>query len=1276
MPIEKKEVFKAIFKSKERKPIKEEKTKHIDRNKFVKNNVRYIAPNNEKVKKKVENMERDLKRDKRRTKLMRFFDNKAISRSSPLDSRLGTYYEFENGLKMSIITTEGTEVSSITLNLEISAEDIKQEKIPGLYHLMIQLLFSEKFLKIEYDWNPLELSSFREYVKDIGGKINIQYIPSCIMISVGCPSKHYIKMLEHLFDAIYLKNKGKPRKLILRKSSIEQAIKNMNLNYLEYIQDESYLRFEILREYIKSNSKVFQRTTNYKTIDLLKMWSIGSESTVLSLIKEGNLEAEIMQAYNRIINNRAVIVALHSNLSNEKLFKILNDYNIPILQENELAKVSNNKFIGDKIFFKQSKSKNKNNQNNSQYNQSELPPVTVADLKPSIIVNSPIHNSMNSHGEIEIQWIIPAFYSSLSSSNSKPLKVISYLLESGSLVKFLNKRKLIKSISSGEVYFAAHSSQKLGFTIYSVIIKLSEKLESDIDPKSPLIQFIVQSIFTYFNSLIEQIEESLIKLDIKSSKKDIMEKKEINKPFLAICDIIQIENYISNSNYQMNSERDNYIDFFDRNFEITETAVQNLKSHNPSEILVGNNRFYSKVKVILKYVKFTLENALKPSNFIIFISSESFFKNDNNGYRYNKLKLSFPDSPNINYFELKFEPIFLNLLKEPETLKKYVIKLDPLKQIVFKNHIEDEYKFPISPHPLLKNSELTFLDGGFEWNSFSNQIEDDNPIKGTTPYISEPTIISQDENNRFLMYYSQINYPDKSNEIIQSSLSSAIIRWYENIDYSQILRGKGKKGNLAKNSILASFISRIIFTIWVTTTLSLNFTSYRKIGATINFQPCHHFGTALSTNCVQLQVTSPSPMFPEYLKEVLKSIRTVSMLNISQELSEKLKVDAIKEIKQNILMNSATNSCTDKIKQLFLPEIFSYKEVLSELKMLESDEIMILLDKKLDIKNPLISVIGLITHIDEPNVSIDIIKESLISNVCFNDFNYLSNMLYSKNVPKKMKYPHPLLEEINSSKTRLLFYTETKNREDQNGNNENFEMLISTLWISVSKNDIQNKSMLILLVRVIQFTFKNIYLPTSLLVDKAQRKNINLLVIPSPFLNKLGLQLIIEVMNNKVFSSSDITTSMLLLDFLSFIESSKFTEPDDNPDYNPKDKSNLLHHSLNLNFKQIKTEVILQLLLSQTQIVAQSSYLFSRIVEFLGSETLSFSKPTSSSKITNEKERINGIIRNTSLTSAISFLKSIVSNNSMILVESNSQNNNSNNPLNEIILKYGFELAN
>ncbi|KAL3128167.1 hypothetical protein CHM_5g2660 [Cryptosporidium hominis] len=1272
MPIEKKEVFKAIFKSKERKPIKEEKKKQINRDKFIKNNVRYIAPNNEKVKLKIEKMEKDLKRAKNKTKLMRFFDNKAISRSSPLDSRLGTYYEFENEVKMSILTTEGTEVSSITLNLEITAENIKHEKIPGLYHFMIQILFSEKFLEIEYNWNPLEPSSFREYVKDIGGKINIQYLPSCIMISVGCPSKHYIKMLEHFFNTIYLKNKGKPRKLILRKSSIEEAIQNMNLNYVEYIQDESYLRFEILREFIKNNVKSFQRTTNHKTIDILKLWSIGSESTILSLIKEGNLEVEIMQAYNRIISNKPVIVAFHSNISNEKLFKILNDFNIPILQENEKIKDNTNKTIGDKSFFKQSKSKNNKNQNN---NYSELPPVSVADLKPSIIVNSPIHDSINSNGEIEIQWIIPAFYSSLSSSNSKPLKVISYLLESGSLVNFLNKRKLIKSVSSGEVYFAAHSSQKLGFTIYSVIIKLSEKFESEIDPKSPFIQFIVQSIFAYFNSLIKQIEDSLNNLNIKSTKKDILENKEINRPFLAICDILQIENYISNSNYQMNSERENYIDYFDRNFETTEIAIQNLKSHNPSEILVGNNRFYSKIKVILKYVKFTLENALKPSNFIIFITSKAFF-NNNNEYNFKKLKLLLPDPPTINYFELKFEPNFLNLLKDPENLKKYVIKMDPLRQVILKNEIKDEYDFLISPHHLLKNSELTFLDGEFEWSSFSNQIEDDNPIQGTTPYISEPKIISQDENNKFLIYYSQINYPEKSSEILQSSLSSAIIRWYDSIDYSKLLLNKGKQGNLTKNSILASFISRIIFAIWITTTLSLNFNSYRKIGATINFQPCHHFGTALSTNCVQLQVTSPSPMFPEYLKEVLKSIRTVSMLNISKELSEKVKVDAIKEINQSILANSATNYCTDKIKQLFLPEIFTHEEVLSEIKELESDEIIILLDKKLDIKNPYINVIGLITHIDEPNVSFDIVKESLISNTCFNDFKYFPDSLYTKNTSGEIKFPHPLLEEIDSSRTRLLFYANKENKNNRSNKNENFEMLISTLWISASKNDIQQKSMLILLVRLIQFTFKNIYLPTSLLVDKSQRKNINLLVIPSPFLKKLGLQLILEVSDNKVFSSNDITTSILLLDFLSFIENSEFTEFNYNQDDKPYDKSNhLIDQSLSLNFKQIKTEVILQLLLSQTQIVAQSSYLFSRIVEYFESESFSPSNQNTS-RISNEKEQINRIIKSTSLNSAISFVKSIISNNSMILVELNTQNDNSNNPENEIMLKYDFKLAN
>lgn len=1261
MPIDRKEVFKAVFKSKERKPIKEEKKKQIDRNKFVKNNVRYFAPNNEHVKKKVESMDKDLKRSKNKAKLVRFFDSKSISRSSPLDSRLGAYYEFDNGLKMSILTTEGTEVSSITLSFEILSEDIKQEKIPGLYHLMVQLLFSEKFLEVENNWNPLEPTSFRDFIKDIGGKINIQYIPSCIMISVGCPSKDYIKMLEHLFDAIYLTTKGKPRKLILRKSSIEQALLNMNLNYVESIQDESFFRFEILRELIKNSTKAFQRTTSHKTVDVLRMWSIGSESTVMPLIKEGNLEVEIMQAYGRIIINRAVIAAFHSNLSHEKLFKVLNDYNCPMLQEQTSA--SNGKHVGYKAsFFKQLNSSSKKRQNNP-HELLLLPPVTASDLKPSIIVNSPIHSPASSHGEIEIQWIIPAFYSSLHSSNSKPLKIISHLLESGSLVSFLNRRKLIKSISSGEVYFAAHSSQKLGFTIFSVIIKLSERLESGVNPKSPLIQFIVQSLFAYFNALKEQLEKSLADLEETSSP-----KKGENLPLLAFQDIVQIENYLSNSNYQMNSEKDNYIDYFDRNFEITETAIQNLKAHNPSEILVGNHRFYSQAKVLLKYVKLTLENALKPSNFIMFISSESFFQNkDGGGNGFRELKLLLPDLPSIHYSELKFEPVFLNLLKDPETLKKYVIKLDPLKQVVYNNALKYEYEFIISPHPLLKNSKPTFIDGEFEWEPLSKRVEDDNPIQGTTPYISRPTLISQDDSNRFLMYYSQINYPDKPSEVLQSSLSSAIIRWYENIDYSSLLRSQSKRDSLlSKNSILASLISRILFTLWVTTTLSLNFTSYRKIGATINFQPCHHFGTALSTNCVQLQATSPSSMFPEYLKEVLKSIRTVSMLNISKELSEKLKVDAIKETKQVILMNGVTNSCTDKVKQVLLPEFFSHEEILSELKGLDSDEIAILLDKRLDVKNPHLSVVGLITHIGNPSVSIDVIKESLISNICFNDMNNFSKEFLPKTNSREIEYPHPLLEEVNSSKTRLAFHV-----ENQTKNGEHSKMLAcSTLWISVPENDIQNKSMLILLVRVIQFAFKNIYLPTSLLVDKTNRRNINLLVIPSPFLRKLGLQLILEVSSDQVFSSNDVATSTLLLDFLSFVENYNFAESNKEQDGNAKDKPKL-PHSLYLAFKQIKTEVILQLLLSQTQIVAQSSYLFSRIAESFESKGPTPSNHTDTYKVVNEKEQINEIINRISLKSAISFLRSIISNNSMILVESTHQNNLQN----EFILKYGFKLA-
>ncbi|KAJ1606452.1 hypothetical protein OIY81_3195 [Cryptosporidium canis] len=1272
MPIERREVFKAIFKSNERKPVKEEREKLVDRNKFVKSNVRYFAPSNEKVRKKVESIEKDFRRRKNKTKLMRFFDSRSISRSSPLDSRVGTYYEFENGLKMSILTTVGTEVSSITLNFELYSEDIKQEKIPGLYHFMIQLLFSEKFLDVEYNWNPLEPSSFRDYIKDIGGKINIQYIPSCIMISVGCPSKDYIKMLEHLFDAVYLTNKGKPRKLILRKSSIEQALYNMNLNYIDTIQDESYLRFEILRELVKKSSKAFQRTTDHKTIDILRRWSIGSESTVISLLKEGNLEVEVMQAYNRIIRRKAVIASFHSNLSHEKLFKVLNDFNIPILQEEQVPENSG-RMSGEKTLSKMFNSNRKNDHTHDTSSRFELPfPVTLSDLKPSIIVNSPIHRSENSHGEIEIQWIIPAFYSSLSSSNSKPLKVISYLLESGSLLSFLNKRRLIKSISSGEVYFAAHSSQKLGFTIYSIIIKLSEKLESNIDPKSPIIQFIVQSIFAYFNALKDQIEESLSLLEGNSSEKEETER-EPNMPLLAIRDILKIENYVSNSNYQMNSEKDNYIDYFDRNFEITEIAIQNLKSHNPSEVLVGNNRFYSKIQVILKYVKHTLENALKPSNFIIFISSDSFFKNGDRGKRFMELKLLLNDSPSINYSELRFDPVFLNLLNDPETLKKYVIKLDPLKQVVYKNALQYEYEFLLSPHPLLKNSELTFLDGEFEWKSFSKQTDDDNPIQGTTPYISEPTLISQDEDNRFLMYYSQVSFPDKSNEILQSSLSSAIIRWYENIDYSDLLKNRGRTGTISKSSILASLLSRILFTLWVATTLSLNFTSYRKIGATVNFQPCHHFGTALSTNCVQLQATSPSPMFPEYLKEVLKSIRTVSMLNISKELSESLKIDAIKEVKQAISVNSVANSCTDKVKQLLLPEVFSHEEILSELNELSSDDIMVLLEKRLDIKNPHIRMIGLITHIDSPNVVIDIVKDSLISNLCFNNFENLSKIQNPEIPSREIKYPHPILEEVGSSRTRLIFHVVNKGLEDQKHHDEHLKMLACTLWISVPDNNMESKSMLILLVRVIQFMFKKIYLPTSLMISKNNRKNINLLVVPSPFLKRLGLQLILEAANDQAFSSSDITTSALLLDFLSFIERYQPTELENGHDDSSNNKSRS-RPSLLLAFRQIKTEVILQLLLSQTQIVAHSSYLFSRIVEIL--ESNNFSSSNTTTPIANEKKEINRIIENTTLASALSFIKSAISNNSMILVESIPPNNNQHHLQNEITIQHGFKLAN
>ncbi|KAF7458988.1 Peptidase M16 C-terminal domain containing protein [Cryptosporidium felis] len=1271
MPIEKKEVFKAIFKSRERKPVKEEKEVAVKRRKFVKSHGRYFVPDSVKTRERVKEVKKDLKRSGKRTRLTRYFDNKAISKSSPLDSRLGTYYEFENGLEMSILTTEGSEVSSISLNIEISGDEIRQEKIPGLYHFMIQLLLSEKFIEIEHNWNPLEPVSFREYVQEIGGKLSVQYIPSYIMLSVGCLSKDFVKMLEHLFDAIYLTKKGTPRRLKLRKSSIEEALVSLKINHLESIHDENYLRFEILRDILKRRPKSVQRTTNHKTIDVIKFWNLGSESRLLTLIKEGNLEAEVMAAYKRVISNKTIL-ALHSNLTNKKLFKILCDYNPPILHENSKSDES---LV--RIRYKSKGPKKEGKESSSNSFNADLPPVAILDIKPSIIVSSQVSGSKNSNAEIEIQWIIPAFYSSLVSSNSKPLKVISSLLESGGLFEFLSKRKMVNSINSGEVYFAAHSSTKLGFTIFSLMIKLSEQLESKLDPNSSFIQFIVQSVFAYFNSLIGQIENALDELSSTSSSGlnlgesdgEAGLKNIDNQLFHAINDVLKIENYLSNSNYQMNSEKENYIDYFDRNFEITEVAIQNMKSHNPSEVLVGNNRFYSKIRVLLKYVKFTLDNALKPSNFVLFISSDSFFEQNLNR-RSRELKFDIQNAPSVRYLELEFDSAFLHLLKDPATLKKYVIKLDPLKQVVLENNLTKEYEFLVSPHPLLKCSELTFLDGEFEWEAFSGRDEDENPIEGTTPYISAPQLISEDEKNSLLVYYSRINYPNETSFILQSSISSAIFRWYDNTDYSQALRNKGNNGNLALNSTLSSFISRMLFTLWVAMVLASNIISYKKIGATLNFQPCHYFGSALSSDCVQLQVTSPSPMFPEYLKEVLMSIRTVSMLDISEELSKRLKRDSIREVELSMEMSGLANSCSEKVKQIFLPEVISNEQVLEELKRLTSDEIAILLDNKLDLQNPNISVIGLITHLDEPRVGIEVIKESMVSNVCFSNLSSLSAFRgdYVEIFTPK-HYPHPVLDDIDSRKTRLVFSASAKKAEGDE------DSAVSVLWMSVYENNLQNKSFLILLARLVQYIFKSIYLPTSLLVNKADRKSVNLVVIPSPFLRKMGLQFILEVKDSKAFSSHEITTSSLLMDFLLFIES-RFLQDQKSEETNKStEKSNLLHYSLKLTYKQIKTEVILQLLLSQTQIVSQSSFLFGRIVEFFESKNSFRSEILNLeviSQFAKEKELINNIIKHTSLKSAISFFESMIKDSSMILVESRSNEKPQNSLQNDLLVEFGF----
>ncbi|KAK6588882.1 hypothetical protein RS030_2331 [Cryptosporidium xiaoi] len=1275
MPIETKDVFKAMLKSKKRKPQKEKK-EVVKRKEFVKNKGRYFAPLKDKYKEKITSIEEELKKTKRGTKLLRFFDNVAISKSSSLDFRLGTYYEFENGVSMSIVTTEGSELSSLTLRIDITEEDIRKEKVPGLYHLMIQMLLSDKFIEIGGAWNPLEPGSFREYIRAIGGKINVQYMPSCIMVSVGCSSKDYVKMLEYFFDALYFRRKGVKRKFILRKSSIKEAVINMNINYFEQIQDETYLRFEILRDILNKDRNRMHKTTNKKSIDLLNLWSFGSENTVHNLIQEGNVEVEILAAHERIIEQKLVTVAFHSNLSNKKLFSILNDYDIPFLKEcdeNEEKKGIMNKLkfkIGSKgeisNDIQKYKEIKKEHDNEIEF---KAPTSTLLDFKSSIVINSKLINGNPTNGELELQWIIPGFFSSLSSTKAKPLKIISHLFESGGLAEFLKKRKIINSINSGEVYFAAHSSHKLGFTIFSLILKLSDNILHKLDPKSEIIQFIVQSVFAYIYSLIRQIDLSL--------KDGNPESESYDDPlFQVIRDIMQIENYISNSSYQMNSEKDDYIDYFDRNFEVTETIVQNIKSHNPSEILVGNNRFYTSINVILKYLKYTLENALKPTNFVLYLTSPNFF--DNNSYGHFELKIKVQDIPPIKYSNIKFDKVFLDLLSDRVNLKKYIIKMDPLISLVKKYNLVNEYDFLPKPYSLLKKSKLTFVDGNFEWNTFSSFSEPENPIEGTTPFISNPILISDHLESRLSIYYSKITYPNMTNEVYQSSLSSGIVRWYDSFDYSKLLREKKIGINLHRNPLLASFISRILFAVWITTTLTTMFTSYKRIGATVNFQPCHYYGTVLPTNCLQLYLTSPSPMFQEYITETLNLVRSVSMVNITEEIALKTKLDTINELKQAIYDSSLSNSCNDKIKKILLPEFFTFKETLEEIDKLNNKEVSLLLNKKLFIQNPYIAITGLFSHIDDPSTGIEIIKESLLLNNCFNNIeNIVSDVFYSNDYRVDMKI-HSILDSFNKPNKKRVLFKVNSNKEtlrDDSHNDEtdlesNFQykgdFSAISLWVSVPEYDFKSKATVITLSSLIQYIFKHVYLPTTLLVNKKSLKDINLIVMPSPFVGYFGIHFIIEYLNKELFTNEDASPTVLLLDFLSFIRDS------DNSD---NKRSTLLNSSLPLVYRQIRTELILQLLLSQTQVVTQSSHLFSRITELL--ESGKYPTHEEIDEITHEKETINKIIGSIDPSDIVAYFKELIENFSMIAVESGPQTINSDVGLRkELLTKFGFEEVN
>ncbi|OII78269.1 hypothetical protein cand_034940 [Cryptosporidium andersoni] len=1240
MPIKVSDVFKSMIRSRrhpQEKPVKDIK---VNRGTKYKTAEYFDFSQHQEIK----TTKKHLSEDKKISPLIRMLEKHQISRSAPLDPRKGSYYEYSNGFKVSIITYEGIEASSLTMSFDISPDMIQQEKIPGLYHLTFQIMFLMEFIVDNESIGLVKKQSFKEYLYSINGSLSIKYMPSCIIVSLSSPSAHYIQVIEYFFDSIFLTFKGRKRNIAINQNVVDAALKELDMTYFDLINDDTVLRFELLRDNIRRNENSFVKTNSYSAIALTSLWSMGTNQTVRSLIDDDVLQLEMMKAYNRIVKADGAILAIQTTMPYKQLLSLLKGkFQIPFFSEVTFKDF--NKKKSSEINFD-------NIEDNLNYKMS-MPVIAIPQPKSIIVEHSSLDPNSNS---IEIQWILPSFLSSIAaSSSSKPLKVLAHLFESGPLLDFLLRRNLVDDIKSGEIYLTAYSSDKFGFTVFSILFSVPEEI--NISASSPLVQFIVQATFTYIKSLIRQIDES-VKIGKVAKENNTCNISDIDPIKRLIKDIRIMENQIANSMYYSSFTKNSLYDVHQSSEDFTEILVQNMKVYNPSEIMIGNNRFYSSDQGILQTVKHALVSNFRETNFRLYISN----KNLESRLDAEILPLRLNTSQSIRYLEIEFDPKFILMLKN-NNLSQHLGSLDPLKDNQDINDLFSEYLFNSTPNKILETSDLTFVDGDSDSMRYSNNKNKARRIPETVPFISNPILVSNSSN--IAIYYSSIAYSNKTRNIIQSSLSSSYIRWYEGgRDY---LPSQSNFSKLEGSLYLYSFISRLLFAIWMNIMLASPLFMYKSAGAYVDFHSCSQSGTALPSNCFELHVVAPSPTFPTILRDSVHSINLLASLDISEYMANSIREAALEDIAEILNGDSATYLCAEKVQTLLLPEMVTLNQLNETLSSLPVEQIISLIKRNIHpLENPNIRLIGLISHIERIDKGAPLVRSILVpisdvSKVSDRDA-VLQNKVSTDPNYSEITFQYPILEGVvRNTKTRLYFNLDSNSLVNSDKGNA------SSLWIHIPNRDQKGNVFSLLLSRILRLCFRNYYIPTSLIINHALKSQLQLIVFPSPYMKQLGLMLVLESLSNEHLN---ISLSVIMLDFLifmkqfiseTFIGDSKWSETSFMRYFHPS-------------FKQISIEVTLQLLRSQIQIDEQTAFMFGRIVsnsEPNKNKVLNTLSAEVLNNITFEKHWMYRSAGNITIAHTMTYLDMLINDSSMILVEKGSVVESRNN-LRDLLDKLKF----